>query len=297
MQFIAYILIYPILWIISIMPFRILYAISDGVYLLLYYVIGYRKNIVRDNIKLVFPEKSDQEIKSITKKFYHHMCDLFLEMIKTLTASRRELAKRFVLKNPETLKKLEATDNSIVVMYGHYASYEWSIILQAIANNPALGIYKTIANKYFDKLVRRIRSKYNSTLVDSKQALKRIEELHEKKEAKLIAFISDQSPKLKPNNYWGEFMGVTIPCFIGAELTSKKYDYPITYLKIDKVKRGYYESELIVLSENPREVPDFEITESFNRILEKQIKEAPEFYLWTHKRWKHRHEAPALKNN
>ena len=295
MQFIAYILIYPILWIISIMPFRILYAISDGVFLLLYYVIGYRKSIVRDNIKLVFPEKSEQEIKVISKKFYHHMCDMFLEMIKTLTVSKKELSKRFVLKNLETLKELEATEKSIVVMYGHYASYEWSIILQSYATNTALGIYKRIANKYFDRLVRRIRSKYNSTLVDSKQALKRIEELHEKKEAKLIAFISDQSPKLKPNNYWGEFMGIHIPCFTGAELTAKKYNYPISYLKIDKVKRGHYESEFIILSKDPKNVKDFEITEKFNRILESQIKKAPEFYLWTHKRWKHRHEAPALK--
>lgn len=241
---------------------------------------------------MVFPDKSENEVKAITKKFYSHLCDLFLEMIKTLTISKAQLNKRFVIKNIDTIKQLESLDKSIILMYGHYASYEWSTVLQSHIGMAGLGIYKKIANKYFDGLARRIRSKYKTELIDSKKALVKIAELDEVKDRRMIAFLSDQSPKLRPNNVWLDFMNITVPCFVGAEITAKKYNYPVGFLKIDKVGRGYYEAEIVVLSESPNEEPNFKITEKFNCLLEEQIKSKPEFYLWTHKRWKHKDKAP-----
>ena len=292
MQLIAYIFTYPILWLISLLPFRLLYTLSDVICFIVYRIIGYRKSTVKGNIKLVFPEKSEAEVNAITKKFYTHLCDLFLEMIKTLSISRTQLNKRFVLKDPEQIKTLEQSEGSSILMFGHYASYEWSIMLQSHIDIPGLVLYKPIANIYFDKLVRRIRSKYNTELISSRKSIGRIKALHRKKEKRMIAFLSDQSPKLRVNNVWLDFMGINVPCFIGAEAIAKKYNYPIGFLKIDKVKRGHYEAEIVSLSENPMEESEFSITQKFNRLLEEQIKAKPEYYLWTHKRWKHKDKAP-----
>ena len=287
MQFIVYILVYPILWLISILPFRLLYLFSDACYVLVYYVFGYRKKVVTHNLTLVFPNKSLKEIISIRKKFYKHLCDMFLEMAKTMTISKKELEKRFKLLNPETLKHLESLDKSIILMYGHYASWEWSIAIQNQISYQGLGVYKKLANKYFDNLVRNIRSKYNTKLISTKETIATITENQQKGIKSITAFISDQSPRLTKEVYWSQFMGIETPCFTGAERLAKNLNLSIAYLKINKVKRGYYEAEIIALAENPNNYEDYELTDMFLREVEKQIHEAPEYYFWTHKRWKH----------
>lgn len=292
MQFLAYLLIYPFLWIISILPFRVLYLFSDMVYILVFYIVGYRKKTVWNNLTLVFPEKTDSEIKIIRKKFYKHLCDMFLEMIKSMTISKEELKKRFVIKNPDELKRLEGLDKSIITMYGHYASYEWSMVIENYTCFKGLGVYKTIANPYFDDLVKRIRSKYNTLLIDMKKAAKELMYFEQKEQKTITAFLSDQSPKLKKTNHWIKFMNIQVPCFTGAELLAKRLDFSVTFLKISKVKRGFYEAEFIPLSDNPKQIDNYKITEWFYQKLEKQIVEAPEYYLWTHKRWKHKDDAP-----
>ncbi|NCO64725.1 MAG: lysophospholipid acyltransferase family protein [Flavobacteriales bacterium] len=287
MQFLVFILVYPFLWFISILPFRILYLISDGVYVLLYYVIGYRKKVVDHNLKLVFPNKSELERKLIRKRFYHHLCDMFLEMIKTLSISKKELDERFKILNIEELKRLESLNKSIILMYGHYASWEWSIAIQNYIKFSGYGVYKKLANKYFDKLVRDIRSKFNTSLISTKEIPYVIHNNERKGIKSLTAFISDQSPRLTKDVYWSNFMGIKVPTFIGAERLAKKLDFTIAYLKVNKVKRGFYEAEIIVLAENPKTFKDYQLTEAFNREVEKQIYNAPEYYFWTHKRWKH----------
>ncbi|WP_370099879.1 lysophospholipid acyltransferase family protein, partial [Xanthomarina gelatinilytica] len=169
MQFLAYILIYPFLWLISILPFRLLYLFSDGIYILIYHIIGYRKKTVKENLHLVFPDKSNKEIKTITKTFYHHLCDMIVESIKSMTISEAEMKKRFVIKNVDQILELEKENKSIVLMCGHYASWEWIFILQKYINHKGYAIYKRLANKYFDALVKRIRAKYNSYLITTKE--------------------------------------------------------------------------------------------------------------------------------
>ncbi len=171
MQFLVYILVYPLLWMVSKLPFRVLYLLSDGLYFLLFYVVGYRKKVVAKNLELVFPEKTEQEITAIKKKFYKHLCDMFLEMAKTMTISEKELKKRFKITNPEELKRLEKLNKSIILIFGHYASWEWSIVLQNYINFKGFAVYKKLANKHFDKLVRDIRSKYNTTLISTKETI------------------------------------------------------------------------------------------------------------------------------
>ncbi|APY12245.1 lipid A biosynthesis acyltransferase [Seonamhaeicola sp. S2-3] len=292
MQLLTYIIVYPFLWCISKLPFKLLYLISDGVYLLLYYIIGYRKKVVTSNLQLVFPNKSEKEIISLRKKFYKHLCDMFLEMIKTVSISEKELKKRFLITNPEEFKRLETLNKSIILIFGHYASWEWAIVVQCYINFKGLGVYKKLRNKHFDKLVRNIRSKFNTELISTKETINTITNYETSGIKTITGFLSDQSPKIKKEVYWGKFMGIEVPCFTGAERLAKKLDFSTAYLKINKVKRGYYQAEIITLAENSNIYKDYELTDMFLKELEKQIYETPEYYFWTHKRWKHRNKKP-----
>lgn len=288
MQLLAYIIFYPLLYLISKLPFRLLYLFSDFVFVLVYYVFGYRKKAVRENLNLTLTHLSEEEKNSIEKKFYKHMCDMFLEMIKTMSISDKEIEKRFVFKNLEEYLALEKKGKSIALMCSHFASYEWVVSMNRHINFKGYAIYKKINNKYFDALVKKIRSRFKATLVDSYHTKSVIEENNKNGVLGLYGFAADQSPMNKPKYYRTDFMGIEVPVFTGAETLSKKYDMNIIFLKVKKNKRGYYEAELELLSDDVKQIPDYQITDLFLRKVEQQILEAPEFYLWTHKRWKHR---------
>jgi KDO2-lipid IV(A) lauroyltransferase len=171
MQAVVFWFIYPLLWLISILPFWLFYRVSDVVYFIVYHVIGYRKKIVTNNLKLVFPEKSSEEIITIRKKFYAHMCDMFLEMVKSISISEEELKKRFVYTNIEEIRRIEKLDKSIMLMCGHYASFEWLFALQLHGlKHSAFGIYKKIRNPGFDKLINDIRKRFGAELIQNSKA-------------------------------------------------------------------------------------------------------------------------------
>ena len=287
MQFLLFLLVYPLLWLISILPFPILYLLSDGVYVIVYHVVGYRKRTVRQNIAIAFPNLSNAERLEIEKKSYHHLCDMFLEMAKTMTISRKEIDKRFVFTNMQTYLDLEKKGKSIALLMAHYASYEWSVSINYHSGFHGFAIYKKLANKYLDKLVQDIRSKFKAELISTKEIRTVIEQNKMNNILGLYGFISDQTPRKSNALHWYKFLGVETPIHVGAEDLAKKYDMNVVYLKVRKVKRGYYEATLEVLSEDVSSVPNYEISEAFIRKVEQQIQEAPEFYLWTHKRWKY----------
>lgn len=288
MQFLVFIIAYPFLWIISILPFRIFYWLSDGVYFLVYYIIGYRKKVVRANIALALPHLNEKERLEIEKKSYHHLCDMFMEMIKTMTISSEEMNKRFVITNLELIKEYEKKERSIMLIASHYASWEWLITLNQKISYQGVGVYKKLSNKYFDKLIRDIRSKYNTKLVTTSKTIPYIANNQKEGILSIYALASDQSPKADRIFHWKSFMGVEVPVHTGPEMLAKRYDLTVVFAKVKKVGRGYYEATLIPISENPTTVPDFKITDAFIQEVEKQIHEAPEYYFWTHKRWKHR---------
>jgi len=288
MQFILYILLYPILWLISILPFRLLYAFSDFIYLIVYYVIRYRKKTVRENLALALPDLSDKERLVIEKKSFHYLCDMFLEMIKTMTISKKELNKRYIFTNMETCLELEKKGKSIALMCAHYASYEWAVSMNHHINFIGYGIYKKIANKYFDKLVRDIRSKFKAVLITTKETKSTIENNAKNNILGIYGFASDQTPRRSDNLYWYTFMGIETPIHFGAEMLAKRYNMNVIFLKGKRIKRGYYEASFEILSEDVKSIANYKISEEFIRRVEQQIYEAPEFYLWTHKRWKHK---------
>ncbi len=288
MQFLLYLIIYPFIWIISILPFPVLYLLSDCVYFLIYRIFKYRKRVVRGNIALALPHLSEKERTDIEKKFYAHLCDLFLEMIKTLSISKKEIEKRYTFSNMEVYYELEKKEKSIALLCAHYASYEWAVSMNYHIHFMGYGVYKKLANPYFDTLVRKIRSKFKSNLIDSKETIPTMATNFRNKNYSLYGLVSDQSPKLSTTHHWQKFMGIEVPVHTGGEMLAKKYDMNVIFLKTKKLKRGYYEASFEVLSDgNTKNFPNYEITDNFLKLVEQQIYDAPEFYLWTHKRWKH----------
>ncbi len=288
MQLLIYLVIYPFLWLISILPFPLLYAFSDFIYLILYYVIGYRKKTVRENLILAFPNLTDKERLIIEKKSFHHLCDMFLEMAKTMTISQKEINKRFKYTNLDVYLDLEKKGKSIALMCAHYASYEWVLSMNNHITFKGYGIYKKIANPYFDKLVKDIRAKFKAYLITTKETKPTIEQNTITNVLGLYGFASDQTPRRSDNLYWYTFLGIETPIHFGAEMLAKRYNMNVIYLKVTKVKRGFYEASFEVLSDDVKSVPNYKISEMFMQRVEQQIYEAPEFYLWTHKRWKHK---------
>ena len=222
------------------------------------------------------------------------MCDMFLEMIKTMTISEAEMNRRFQITNLGVIHNLEKKNKSIALMCAHYASYEWVISMNNKVDFEGFAIYKRINNKYFDKLIRDIRSKFKATLITTKETIPTIRENNKNHKLGIYGFASDQSPKLSSVFHWNNFMGIEVPVHTGAEMLAKKYDMNVVFLKVKKVKRGFYEASFEGVFENVKEAPNYEITDKFLKLVEKQINEAPEFYLWTHKRWKHRRVAEKL---
>lgn len=297
MQLLIFLIAYPFLWVISILPFRLFYWFSDFVFFIVFHVLRYRRKVVQENLRLTLPHLSNQERAVVEKKFYSHMCDIFLEMIKTITISEKDIRKRFVFTNMDLFHEMAKDNKSIILMLAHYASWEWMVSISLYTNLKGIGVYTKIQNKYFDNLVRKIRSRYKGELVTTRETIKTVAENASKKIQCLYGFVSDQSPMLQKSFYWDKFMGIEVPIHTGAEMLAKRCDLNVLFVKIQKVKRGHYEATFVKLVDHPKDHPDYEISSLFLREAEKQILEAPEFYLWTHKRWKHRNKKHEVRKN
>ncbi|ASO07940.1 MAG: lysophospholipid acyltransferase family protein [Arenibacter algicola] len=291
MQFLVYILVYPLLWLISILPFRLFYFFSDFVFFVLFYVVGYRKRVVSENLARAFPGKSKKELKKIKKEFYRHMCDMFLEMVKTLNLSKEELKERYKIINIEVLQDI-VKDKSVLIVCSHYANWEWNVSINNYVNAKGYAVYQKIGNTYFDDLIKKIRAKWNTTLITQQETVKTVYRNVQNGVNSAYGMVSDQSPQVKRAQYWSEFMGVKVPIFNGPESMARKLDLAVVFLKVSKVKRGYYQAEFIPITTSGKQTKKHQITDQFLRLTEDQIREKPEYYLWTHKRWKHRNKVP-----
>lgn len=295
MNFIVYIIAYPILWLISKLPFSVFYIFSDFFFVLLYHVVGYRRKAVRNNIRITMPHLSDKEVLAVEKESYKHLCDIFLEMIKTMTISEKELKKRFTFTNIDDILQIEKEGKSVMLFCAHYANWEWLIILDKFISFQGYAVYKELNNPYFDKMFVKIRSRFDTTLVEMRATIRTIRQNEVDKKHGIYAFISDQSPMVSDANYWQDFMGIEVPVFTGGEALCKKFGMVPMYLKVEYVKRGHYKATFVPLlneGENVKEIPNYELTNRFLQEVEKQIIEAPAYYFWTHKRWKHEGKKP-----
>jgi KDO2-lipid IV(A) lauroyltransferase len=254
-------------------------------FLVLYYIIGYRKKITATNLRNAFPEKSDAEIQTIIIKYYRHLCDIILETFKLLGMRRSELNKRCRIINYELYFDILSGQRSIIVALGHQGNWEWLGAATATrGDGPLQVIYKPLSNPYFDRLMKKIRSRFGATPIPDKDVLRQM--IATKGSLSTTAFISDQTPP-PDHAFWINFLNQDTPVFIGTEKLARRLNYPVLFAAMRKVKRGYYEVEVLRVCDEPAESDPGSITTAHTRLLEEQIIKQPETWLWSHRRWKH----------
>lgn len=275
-----------------LIPFPLFYGLSDFIYFILYYVIGYRKKVVFGNLKKSFPEKSDEELRKISRKFYRYLCDLLLETFKTLTIRKSVALKRCVI-TPQAKTLFDnyyEKKQSVIIVMGHYGNWEWAGNTFSLTNKHQLYvIYHPLTNKYFDGLMYRLRTRFGSKLIPMRETFKDMVKF--RNEINATAFIADQTPSAE-NAYWTTFLHQDTPVFWGTERIAKKMNYPVVYVTVKRKKRGMYEIDAETLFENPKDTKDGEISEAHTRKLEQDIINQPEIWLWSHRRWKHSDKKP-----
>jgi KDO2-lipid IV(A) lauroyltransferase len=286
MYFFSALLFYLVIIPISLLPFPVLYGLSDFTFVILFYIFPYRKKIVMSNLRKSFPEKSEAELKRIMKKFYHHFCDLIFESLKIFTAGEKSILKRVQLVNPELLEKYYHEGKSLILATGHYANWEWiAVTLPAHSPHTGTGIYQRLTNKFFDLKLRQTRARFGMKLMSTKEVATFFED--HQNEICTYGFINDQSPSDPKKGHWMKFLNQDTCLLLGVEKYAVKYNYPVLYGMITKLKRGQYRVEYKVVSDDPSSTKPNEITEACSHINEQLIRAVPEYWLWTHRRWKH----------
>ena len=288
MQAIGFYLALTFIYLISLLPFPLLYLFSDINFVLLYYAIGYRRKVVTQNLKNSFPEKSAAEISELQRKFYRYLSDLFLETFKTLTISKAAMLEhcRMDEKSVELMKKLNDEKKSCILVLGHLGNWEWGgNTFSLVCKQPLYVIYHQLQNKYFDRLITGMRTRFGSRLIEMKHTFR--EMIATINEVNATAFIADQTPPPE-SAHWTTFLNQDTPIFQGTERIARKLNYPVLFMNVKRLRRGYYELSAEMLCENPATTSEGEITEMHVRRLEMEIRKDPVIWLWTHRRWKHK---------
>ncbi len=276
---------YLVLKPLSFLPLNVLYLFSDFLFVMIYHVTGYRKAVVNQNIRNSFPEKSPKEIEEIQKAFFRHLCDLITESIKLFSISLDELRARFIISNPEIFDKYYKQKQSIILVGGHYNNWEIAAVsLKLWAPHQTIGIYSPLSNKFFNKKMAQSRTRYGVQIITKAEV--RNSFVENKDKLTMTVFGADQSPTYSKKVYWTNFLNQETAVHIGTELFALKYNYPVLFIKVNKVKRGYYQAEIEELTSAPKTCNTGEITALHTQCLEKMIIENPQYWLWSHKRWK-----------
>jgi len=272
---------------ISLLPYPLLYGLSNFLYYIIFYVVGYRKKVVFQNIRNSFPDKTHAKHVEIAKKYYRHFCDLTLESLKVFTISEKEVRNRMQLKNPEVVNRYFNQGKSVIVAGGHYNNWElFAVAVASMIRHEAIAIYKPFTSKYFDQKMQATRSKFGLRMISTKT----VKDFFESEKSKLTATIFgvDQSPPFADKCHWMTFLNQDTGVLFGLEKYAKKYNYPVVFCRINKERRGYYSFEFEDVCDQPNQTSHGEITEKVTRMLESDILKKPEFWLWSHKRWKHK---------
>ena len=292
-QWLFKILALPLLYAFSLLPFFVLFAISNVFYVLIVYVFKYRRDVVDQNLRRSFPEKTDAEIKQITKQFYLHFCDVFFETLKLLTMSKATFRKRCSMdeESQSIFKSYFNKQQTVVGVMGHCGNWEWGAIAhQAYFDRMITGVYHPLSNKSMDTFMLNLRSRWGGDIVAMSTLYKRLLTLQREKKDTTIGLIADQTPPPE-SAYWTTFLNQDTGVFNGTEKLAKKFNYPVLFLNIKKVKRGYYSLSVSRITDDPKSLPDGMVSELHTKHLENNIKSQPYTWLWTHRRWKHKRPA------
>ena len=292
MNFITKLFIAPLLIFISYLPFRLLYFISDIFYYFLYYIIRFRRKIVRNNLVLSKIALNKKDLIIIEKKFYRHLTDVFFEMFKFYSISPYEMKKRFYIENPEIFYEFEKKNKSVMFMTSHYGGFEWFLSITYHVPQLPFAVYTPLSNKSLESLIKKFRLRHGSKLISRYEAGAYIKKQLKENKLFLYGMAADQSAQIRSSTYWKEFLGIKVPVFTGSERIAKQHNIPVVFGKVVKISRGYYKVVVELISEFPNDYENYEITDIYLNKLEKQIREVPEYYYWTHNRFKHKDKAP-----
>jgi len=272
---------------IARLPFVLIYLLSDIFYFFVYYVAGYRKKVVITNLRNAFPEKTDPGLKKIAKKYFHHFSDLMLESIKMSHMSVDDFKKRMIIVNPELVNQFYNQGKSVVVLTMHYNNWEWGCSFPLHQKHTILGVYKQLHNLKFDTFINRNRACMGAELVQNKNTLRRVLRAEKQNEPVFVWLAGDQTPHLE-QEFWFTFLNQDALFYPGPAVISKKFNLPVFFQKIEKTGRGKYKTTFELLFENPSQYSEAEIIKAYIQRMEMVIREKPEFYLWSHRRWKHK---------
>jgi len=287
-MFIFHYLFLAIAWLIALLPFWLLYLKSDFLSFVLFYVVKYRKKVVFENLHNAFPEKTAREINQIARKYYRNLGDLILEVIKLMLLSEEQLMRRIKVNNPGLVDDLYNKQKSVMLIMGHCGNWEWTA--------PAIAFYtkytgycmtKPLSDPFFERYIMRLRTKFNpGSIVHFNRFFRMMVENRKNLSAYVIA--GDQTPTRSEINYWTTFLNQETAVFLGAEKIAKALDLPIIYVDTQRTGRMRYEVTLSLITDQPKETAEFEITEKHVHMLENAIRLHPDNWLWSHRRWKHK---------
>lgn len=274
-------------YLLSLLPLSVLYVFGDILFLLSYYIIRYRRKVVDENLRNAFSELDNKEIDKLSKSFFRHFFNIMMEMIKMISVKKKFFDKRVRYSNIELLDNFAKKNQSILVVLGHFNNWEWLFVgASSLIKQDVLGIYKDINTSFFDYLMLKTRKKFGADLVSMQDSYR---EIFKRKDSNLvIGLIADQSPTLSNANFYTHFFNQEVPVFLGPEKLAKKMNAPLIYCDMKKIKRGYYEVNFEILESNPQDAKEGDITKRFINRLERQIKDRPDCWLWSHRRWKHK---------
>ncbi|MBS2099769.1 lysophospholipid acyltransferase family protein [Carboxylicivirga linearis] len=278
-----------ILWVGSLLPMRVLYVFADFYYILIR-LVGYRRKVIEENLKYSFPEKSFKEIKKIRNKFYRHFCDLFVETTKIQTMSEAEMKKRVKYNNLEFIDKAYDEGKDVVAVMAHYNNWEWVPSINLHCKALGCDVYRPLKNKQFDAYMLKLRERWGNKNFTMKATLKEVVKLKKANQRFILGLIADQSPGRKEIQYWTSFLNQNTPVLTGPEKIAKLTKSPVVYLDMQKVKRGYYEVNIVPMVEDSEVSSGHEITDKYIQYLEQVIIKKPENWLWSHRRWKYVNE-------
>ena len=283
----AYYLLLGVWYMLSLLPFWVHYLLSDLLYLLAYKIIGYRKKVVRSNLATSFPEKTQEELLQIEKGFYHFLGDYLAESVKLISISEKNLKKRLVFKGQETVERCVNDGQSCAVYLGHYCNWEWitSLPLWVTPKAQCGQIYHPLENKVFDRVFLRLRQRMGAVCIPMQDTLRKILEYRQQGQPVVIGYISDQKPQWVNIHHWVDFLHHDTPVLTGTERIARKVKHAVFYLDVRRIRRGYYEAEFRLITREPQQMPEYRLTDIYYEMLEASIRRAPEFWLWSHKRW------------
>lgn len=273
-------------YVFTIIPMPVLYVISNILFVLAYHILHYRRDVVYTNLKNSFINKDEKEIRAIEKEFYKYFCDIMLESFKTLTISKKEIGKRFHIKNIELIQKYYDENRSVILYAAHQGNWEWLAFLPLFMPHQGVTFYQPLSNKYFDELMRSIRERFGTICIDSKLGYRKLVDFKQKNILIMNAIIGDQSPSKESGKYWTRFLNQDTAFLVGAARIGTQNNQAFVFPSFTRKKRGRYELEFKPMDMKVENKNGFEIIDEYARLLEETIHKSPEMWLWSHRRWK-----------